>query len=84
MLLAAAMVCTLLAACGGGTSSSSGSSSTGGDTSSAAGGGDVGGEFNPGLKNLPLVENKGDYTFSIFCDDSSATGDFAMLPRPTS
>ncbi len=80
MLLAAAMVCTLLAACGGGTSSSSGSSSTGGDTSSAAGGGDVGGEFNPGLKNLPLVENKGDYTFSIFCDDSSATGEFAMLP----
>lgn len=35
-----------------------------------------------GLMNaegLPLVDKEGEYSFSIFCDDSSATGEFYMM-----
>lgn len=83
MLLTAAVLCTLLAACGGGTSSSSaatsGSTSTGSSAATGSSTAADDGVYNADLSQLPLVENLGDYTFSIFCDDSSATGEFYML-----
>lgn len=30
-------------------------------------------------KGIPLVDKEGEYSFSIFCDDSSATGEFYMM-----
>ncbi len=64
MLLAAVMLCTLLAACGGG-----------GDNSDVQ----IADDGVTLQEGLPLVANPGDYEFSIFCDDSSATGEFYML-----
>jgi len=83
MLLAVAMLCTLMAACGGGDSSSG---STGGDSSSTGTSTPTSGDDTSTggdsllQEGLPLVANKGDYSFSIFCDDSSADNDFVMLP----
>lgn len=82
MLLASVMACTALAGCG----------SKGGDGSSATAEDlDNKEEYVPSevdadgkvdgimyKEGLPLVD-EGAYTFSIFCDDSTSTGEFYML-----
>lgn len=81
LVLMTAMAVTTLAGCGG-SDSGSGSSASAGDTKE---------EYVPaevdedgkvdGLmykEGLPIVD-EGTYSFSIFCDDSSSTGEFYML-----
>ena len=81
LLLTTAMCAGLIAGCGG--SSDSQNSSASGDAGNAVpateevADGKVNGLMN--VTGLPLVDNAGDYTFSIFCDDSTATGEFYML-----
>lgn len=89
MLLTAAMVCTTLAGCG--SKDSGGGSSSDGSSSSDSSGSDTKEEYVPAevdadgkvngimyKEGLPIVD-EGDYTFSIFCDDSSSTGEFYMM-----
>lgn len=87
LLLAMAMCATTLAGCGNSNDASSsnggGASSSGSDTSSSAGSSaatDDSGKVN-GLmyaEGLPIVD-EGTYSFSIFCDDSSESGEFYMI-----
>ena len=86
VLLTAVMVVTALAGCGGsGSSSSSGSSSDSSSSDSkteeaAPAEVDADGKVNGIMyaEGLPIVD-EGDYTFSIFVDDSSSTGEFVTL-----
>lgn len=80
LLLTAAMCAGLLAGCG----KSSDTAATGGDApeegSVQSAQTDDSGKVNGVLykEGLPLVD-EGTYSFSIFCDDSSDTGEFYML-----
>ena len=85
VLLTAVMVVTALAGCGGSGSSSSSSSSDSSSSDSkteeaAPAEVDADGKVNGIMyaEGLPIVD-EGDYTFSIFVDDSSSTGEFVTL-----
>ncbi len=93
MLLLTAMTVTTLAGCGNSGSDSSGNSSAGDDAPAVADTDDKDDADAPapaevdadgkvdGLmyaEGLPIVD-EGTYSFSIFCDDSSSTGEFYMM-----
>lgn len=79
LLLVAAMCAGSLAGCGGSDSADKGTS--GAATPAAEQTVDADGKVD-GLmyaEGLPIVD-EGAYNFSIFVDDSSATGEFVMMP----
>lgn len=83
VLLVTAMTITMLAGCGSGSGSDSSSSAAddgGEDAAPAPVEVDEDGKVD-GLmyaEGLPIVD-EGTYSFSIFCDDSSSTGEFYMM-----
>ncbi|MDO4293272.1 MAG: extracellular solute-binding protein [Eubacteriales bacterium] len=79
LLLSAAMLSGTIAGCGsGGSDSASGGGNDAGSVTEAVV--DADGKVNGVMyeTGLPLVD-EGAYSFSIFCDDSSETGEFYML-----
>jgi len=81
MFLATVVCATALAGCGG--SGDAGSSNKGSSDSAASAAPkevDADGKIDGIMyaEGLPLVD-EGTYSFSIFCDDSSATGEFYMM-----
>lgn len=90
ILLVVAMLCTLMVGCSSGSNdndtSTPDTTSTGTSTPADDGGDDAstGGEREKvdGIMyktGLPIVD-EGAYTFSLFVDDSTSTGEFAMMP----
>lgn len=80
MLLITAVCGTTLAGCGGGGTDNSAKNKSDSQTSAEPKEVDADGKID-GLmyaEGLPIVD-EGTYSFSIFCDDSSATGEFYMM-----
>ena len=80
-VLTAVMVASMFTGCGSDNGSSSAKSASAASAASAANDTvDEDGKVNGIMyqEGLPLVD-EGDYTFSIFCDDSSESGEFIML-----
>ena len=83
-VLTAVMVASMFTGCGSDNGSSSAKSASAASAASAANDTvDEDGKVNGIMyqEGLPLVD-EGDYTFSIFCDDSSESGEFTR-PRDT-
>ena len=81
MLLITAVCGTTLAGCGGsGDTSANKKDSSDSTTTAAPKEVDADGKVDGIMyaEGLPIVD-EGTYSFSIFCDDSSATGEFYML-----
>ena len=77
LLLASVMCAGALAGCGGGGGDGAAADVSPVEEATVDESGKVNGVMY--AEGLPLVD-EGTYSFSIFCDDSSQTGEFAMLP----
>ena len=77
LLLASVMCAGALAGCGGGGGDEAAADVSPVEEATVDESGKVNGVMY--AEGLPLVD-EGTYSFSIFCDDSSQTGEFAMLP----
>lgn len=77
LLLASVMCAGALAGCGGGGGDEAAADVSPVEEATVDESGKVNGVMY--AEGLPLVD-EGTYSFSIFCDDSSQTGEFAMMP----
>lgn len=77
MMLVTALTGSMLAGCGSGSTSADADAGKGAEKESTAADETEDGLMNP--EGLPLVDEEGAYSFSIFCDDSTSTGEFYML-----